>query len=266
MFETTEKVKITKEQIGSWKILIAIPCYDQQVSETTMMSLLDTAVFYAQAGIKFSVSTLTDSLISRARNTLVSKFMALGDYTHLMFIDADIGFKRDAIVKVLWHDKDIITGSYPIKEIDWTKVADLAKQDVQPNELLQQSVRFVVNPVTSGQKEIKVDKGALSVVDAGTGFMLIKREALEKLFTAYPHLKYTDDTGVLNAAEMDNTYALFNSFVSDGRFLSEDYGFCRYWQDIGGEIWTDPTIPLTHLGRIKFSGLMAQYMRTILAE
>jgi hypothetical protein len=231
-----------------------------------MMSILQACLYFKEIGLKYSVCTISDSLINRARNNLVAKFMALGDYTHLMFIDADIGFKRDAIIKLLWHDKDVITGSYPIKEVDWGKVSDLAKQDVPANELLPRSVRFVVNPVTSDQKEIKVDKGAISVLDAGTGFMLIKREAIEKMFAEYPHLKYVDDTGVLNPAEMDNTYALFNSFVSDGRFLSEDYGFCRYWQDMGGEIWTDPTIPLTHLGRMKFVGLMSQYMKTILAE
>lgn len=263
MFENTETVKITKEQLAEWQVLIAIPCYDQTVSEPFMMSLLDSLIFYSRAGLKFSVTTISDSLISRARNTLVAKFMAMEGYTHLMFIDADIGFSRDALIKLLWHNKPVMTASYPIKEIDWEKIAESAKEGVEPSKLLENSIRFVVNPIKTDQQEIKVDKGAVSVYDAGTGFMLIHRDVFTKLFAEHPELKFVDDTGTLNEKENQHAYALFNSFVENGRFLSEDYGFCRYWQGMGGEIWTDPTIGLTHLGRMKYSGTMVKQLNKL---
>jgi hypothetical protein len=106
-----------------------------------------------------------------------------------------------------------------------------------------------------------MDKGAISVHDAGTGFMMIKRQAFEKMFEAYPELKYNDDTGSLKGDELNYTYALFNSYVDEGgRFLSEDYGFARYWQKLGGDIWTDPSIELTHLGRLTYTGNMLEYL------
>lgn len=263
-FKEEQEIEISADQIKSWHPLIALPCYDQMVTEPFFMSMLKTAMAFKDIGLKFSVSTLSDSLISRARNQLVAKFMANPDYTHLMFIDVDLGFIPDDIIKMLWHDKEVMTGAYPIKDINWKKVAEYAKNGLDPAKLSEKATRFVVNPVKAGENTIKVDNGAISVYDAGTGFMLIKREAFDRLFSAYPELKYKDDTGLLQGDERENTYALFNSFVDDdGRFLSEDYGFCRYWQKIGGEIWTDPTIELTHLGRMRYNGKLIDYLMEI---
>lgn len=183
-----------------------------------------------------------------------------------MFIDADLGFSRDSLIKMLWHDKDVVTGSYPIKQLDWEQIGEAARKNVPAEKLLQSGVRFVVNPANVGQTEIEYDKGAVSVFDAGTGFMLIKRGVFEKLFKLHPELKFVDDTGTLSAEENDYAYALFNSFVDNGRFLSEDYGFCRYWQAAGGRIWTDPSISLTHVGRLKYQGSMVEHLNKIIQK
>jgi hypothetical protein len=262
MLSTEEQeIEITTDQIKEWHPLFALPCYDQQLTEPFFMSFLKTAIGFKEIGLKFSVSTLSDSLISRARNQLVAKFMANKEFTHLMFIDVDLSFSPDDILKMLWHDKEIMTGAYPIKDINWNKVSEAVKNGVEPDQLLDSSVRFVVNPVRFSDSKIKVDKGAISVFDAGTGFMMIKRSVFEKMFAQYPELKYSDDTGLLNKEERDFSYALFNSYVDeDERFLSEDYGFCRYWQKMEGQIWTDPSIELTHLGRLKYTGKLIDYL------
>jgi hypothetical protein len=187
--------------------------------------------------------------------------MANKEYTHLMFIDVDLSFNPDDILKMLWHDKEIMTGAYPIKDINWDKVSNAVKNGIESDKLLDSSIRFVVNPVRFADSKIRVDKGAISVHDAGTGFMLIKRSVFEKMFEEYPELQYTDDTGLLNEEERKYGYALFNSYVDeDQRFLSEDYGFCRYWQKMNGDIWTDPSIELTHLGRMKYTGKLIDFL------
>jgi hypothetical protein len=262
MLKAEEKeIEITSDQIKEWHPFFALPCYDMQMTEPFFMSFVKTAMGFKDIGLKFSVSTLSDSLISRARNQLVAKFMANPEFTHLIFIDVDLGFNPDDILKMLWHDKEIVTGAYPIKDINWDKVSRAANKGVKPENLLDHSTRFVVNPVRFSDDKITLDKGAISVHDAGTGFMLIKRSAFEKMFEHYPELKYSDDTGLLNEEERKHSYALFNSYVDeDERFLSEDYGFCRYWQKMGGEIWTDPTIELSHLGRMKYKGTLMQFL------
>jgi len=262
MLETTPvNIEISNEEIASWYPLIALPCYDRLLSEPTVMSLIKMCMGFRDINMKFGISTISDSLISRARNQLVAKFMANKAFTHIMFIDVDLSFNHEDILKMLWHDKEVMTGAYPIKEISWDKVVELVNGDCEKEKIAEKSTRFVVNPVTGGTGRVRVDNGAISIHDAGTGFMLIKREAFEKLFEAYPDLKYNDDTGSLKDDERNNSYALFNSYVdSDGRFLSEDYGFCRYWQKIDGEVWVDPSIELGHLGRFEYKGRMIDWL------
>lgn len=262
-FFKEQTIEISQEEINSWYPMIALPCYDQLISEPTLMSLIRTVMQFKEIGLKFSICTMSDSLISRARNQIAAKFLANKEFTHLMFIDCDLGFTGDDIIKLLWHNKDIMTAAYPIKNVDWNSVAENAKNGVSADKLMESSLRFVVNPVKDADNSrIQVDKGAINVYDAGTGFMLIKRDVFTKLIDSYPELKYADDTGGLSGEELDWTYAFFNSYVDSEkkRFLSEDYGFCRYWQEIGGTVWTDPSIEMLHLGRMRYKGTMLNWL------
>jgi hypothetical protein len=262
LFET-QTIEIDNEQLRSWNVLFAIPCYDQQISEPTMMSLIKTLMYFRDHNIRFAVATITDSLINRARNSMTAKFMAQEQLTHLMCIDADISWEPEDIIKMLWHDKEIMTGAYPIKSINWESVKENVEKGMSSDQLLGSSLRFVVNPIKDSENNsINVSNGALEIFDAGTGFMLIKREVFTKLIEAYPDLKYNDDTGSLNDEERKWTYAFFNSYIDThlNRFLSEDYGFCRYWQEIGGKVWVEPAIKMGHLGRMKYEGTMLSFL------
>ena len=263
-----QQIEITHEQIAEWYPMIAVPCYDQQVTEPFYMSSIKMAMGFKDLGLEFAISTITDSLITRARNNLIAKFMANKAFTHIMFIDADIGFDYEDIVKMLWHDKDIMTGSYPIKKVNWESVTNLVKSGVATEDLQAKSLRYVINPVRGRSGEVEVENGALKVYDAGTGFMLIKREVIEKMIDAYPELKFRDDTGSLTEEEKKWTYNFFDAYIDEetNRLLSEDYGFCRYWQKIGGDVWVDPSIDMTHLGRMKYEGRMIDYLETIVVS
>lgn len=259
----TKQIEITTDQIENWYPMIALPCYDRQVTEPFFMSMVKACMGFKEFGLKFGVSTITDSLISRARNQLVAKFMANKVFTHILFIDVDLAFNYEDIIKMLWHDKDIITGAYPIKDINWDKVTSYVNQGVPSSDLSKKSTRFVVNLVQDATNKVKIENGALAIHDAGTGFMMIKREVFERLFAEYPELKYNDDTGGLHGDERNYSYALFNSYVDHedhSRFLSEDYGFGRYWQKIGGEVWVDPSVELMHLGRFEYRGNLLEWL------
>jgi hypothetical protein len=262
LFET-QTIEIDNKKLQSWNVLFAIPCYDQQISEPTVMSLIKTLMYFRDHNIRFAVATITDSLINRARNSMTAKFMAQEQLTHLMCIDADIAWEPEDVIKMLWHDKEIMTGAYPIKSINWESVERNVKAGVPTDELLGNSLRFVVNAVKDKESQaLNVSNGAVEIFDAGTGFMLIKREVFTKLIEAYPNLKYSDDTGSLSDEERNWTYAFFNSYIDPhlNRFLSEDYGFCRYWQDIDGKVWVDPAIKMGHLGRMRYEGTMMSFL------
>jgi N utilization substance protein B len=110
--------------------------------------------------------------------------------------------------------------------------------------------------VNKEAKTIGVENGLIKLHDAGTGFMMISREAILKMIKAYPELKYNNDVNIANADLKDHFYALFDTMIDpiDRRYLSEDYTFCRRWQEIGGDVWLDPSISLNHYGHFCFQG------------
>ena len=170
-----------------------------------------------------------DSLVTRARNCLVARFMrdpALKSFNTFMFIDADIVFEPEHVMN-LWNlNVEVATACYPLKQDDAGTVA------------------------WKNGKRVAMDKldGPTQVDLAGTGFLMIKRSAFEKLQNAHPETRHMQD----NVGEV---YALFDLAVSDEPewqdriYLSEDYLFCKRWRAIGGEIILDPSIKLGHVGR-----------------
>jgi len=147
--------------------------------------------------------------------------------THLMFIDADIEWQASSVLKLASLDKDIVGGAYPKKSFP---------------------VDFAVN-VIPGQRVREVTK----VYDIGTGFLMIKREVIQKMFDNYPHLKYKNTIG-LDPKYDDLCYALFDTMLINGHYLSEDYGFCHLWRQLGGSIYLDKSIILGHYGAYLFKG------------
>ena len=104
-------------------IVVATPCFGGQVTSSYLMSMLRLTQWAGPEGIKLDATVLGgDSLISRARSTLVSHFLAVPEATHLLFIDADIGFEVESVRRMLAFDQDFVAGLYPLKMIDWAKV------------------------------------------------------------------------------------------------------------------------------------------------
>jgi hypothetical protein len=204
-----------------------------------------------------------ESLVTRARNVLVAYFLA-SDYTHLMFVDADIEFQTEDILKLYAHKKDVVVGAYPKKGVAWDKIrANLTDPANKSKELSDRDMAsfgsdYAINFkfVDKETKTIGVENGLIKLHDAGTGFMMISREAILKMIKAYPELKYNNDVNIANADLKDHFYALFDTMIDpiDRRYLSEDYTFCRRWQEIGGDVWLDPSISLNHYGHFCFQG------------
>jgi hypothetical protein len=104
--------------------------------------------------------------------------------------------------------------------------------------------------------------GAVEVLDASTGFFLVKKEVVEKMTKQYPELHYRNDSSI-DPKFNPHCYALWDTMIDpkDRRYLSEDYTFCRRWQDMGGEIWVDPNTKLSHVGSYTFEGNLNNLLR-----
>jgi hypothetical protein len=100
--------------------------------------------------------------------------------------------------------------------------------------------------------------GFMKIRYAGTGFLMIRRDALLRMCAQYPRLRYRRDHSLDAATPSDNRFALFECTIGeDGTYLSEDFAFCKRWTDMGGEIWADLDSKLNHVGPMTFNGDLA---------
>ena len=110
---------MTQTQILA-NVMVATPSYGGVVATSYVHGLLDLHHVASQHG--FSVSSnfnSFDSLITRARNTMVAEFLADEQYTHIMWIDGDIGFKGADVVRLLQANRPMVAGLYPLKTDGW---------------------------------------------------------------------------------------------------------------------------------------------------
>jgi hypothetical protein len=176
------------------------------------------------------------------------------DSTHLMFIDSDIGFNPEDLVRMISHNKPIVCGSYPKKGVHYDALVGANIRT--PEEAERIATRQVINFMPADQEkfnkagpvELSTEDGLIELKDAGTGFMLIKREVIEKIIDANPQIAYQDDESG------ETWHAVFDCEISEGRYLSEDYTFCRRWQRLDGKVWLDPKVVLNHQGTHTFRG------------
>jgi hypothetical protein len=203
----------------------------------------------AEAGLRLDFHLRRgDSLVTRCRNDCVAYFLANPQFTHLFFIDADIGFSPEAAFRLLLSDRDVTAGVYPLKRQDWHTQG--VPQGTTRARFEALYARYTVNTGKPGEEgvELVIDSdGFMQVREAPTGFMCIKRGVFDRLIAAYPELRYVPDWPKGTYPEGGVHYRFFDVKVDpeSRRYLSEDYGFCRLWEKIGGETYVDaiPTSP-----------------------
>lgn len=234
------------------QIVIATPAFGGNVTAEYTNSIMNLALDLYQNRYDFSFLIIKDALITRARDNLVHSFLLESGNTHLLFIDSDISFDSKDVIRMLKEDKDIVVGAYPRKYIDWKSIHSAVQQGVDASELKYFASQYCLNMENSGVEtsrfEFGKDKPLIEIKDAGTGFMLIKRNVFEKLKSTT--FKYNNNTEHL----YQETYAFFDTEY-DSKFnhlLSEDYAFCKKWRDIGGKIYLAPYVELQHIGPHKF--------------
>jgi len=224
-----QNIQVNLDYLRTTRVHMCMPCYGGQLTEQTFMSYIKWANMARQLGIEWTVETMTnESLISRARNTLTAKFLATKESTHLMFIDADIGWEPWHLLVMLDAQKDVIGGLYPMKSMP---------------------IKWCVNGIPGVAED--PNSNLIEVSKTGTGFLLIKREVFEKL-DAHPATKpFANDIG-LDPALNQYMKTYFDTAVREGRYYSEDWTFCENWRDLGGQVWVDKRVLLRHTGTYTF--------------
>jgi hypothetical protein len=251
-------------------LLIGTPMYGGMCHKGFVESLLLLQQLCFNLKIRITTKFISnESLITRGRNLINCIFLSDPAFTHLLFIDGDISYNPQSIIRMIEADLDIVCGAYPKKSIQWDKICELLqyKDIINKDNIDFMSADYVVNFKQNENKQIYIKNGFAEVLYGGTGFMLIKKDVMISLKNSFPHLKYTNDVGGYLVKEdmKDYFYTLFDCAIcpKTNRYLSEDYLFCQRAIDHGFKIWMDLNCNLIHTGTHNFFGSFGQFLQNM---
>jgi hypothetical protein len=198
------------------KVFVAIPVYDGKLQVQTVKALLEEQQIAALSGDELHFSFLPScSVPAMGRNQLVSDFLASG-CDKLFFLDADLTWELGHLLKVARKPEDLVGGCYRFKTED----------EAYPIGWLPQAGLWAD------------ENGLLEVETMPNGFLAISRRVFLDLQAAHPDRWYEHHGR--------RSFCYFQMIFKDGHLHSEDTGFCKDWRAIGGKVFVDPEVSLTH--------------------
>lgn len=224
-------------RLGPLKIFIAIPTYSGKLDGGLTHSLIESLALLEKEEIGYEFFTLSYNChVDDARNAIVSRFLQ-SECDALVFIDADVSWKPESLVRLAKHDRDIVAGVYPKR----------CKHDLEFPVTVEPGVDLYAD-----------EDGLVSVTGAPTGFMKIKRHVLEKMVLKNKHRQYKNR---ISKPDDPVETIIFERTYENGNRYGGDIAFCRNWQKMGGKVFVDPEMKLTHTGEIHFSGTLGDFWR-----
>jgi len=266
----TPKPTINWEEIRKRKLFLASPLYGNLMHFGFYQSVLTLALSCQRSGISLGIKHIgCDSLVPRARNTLVAHFLE-SDCTDLLFIDADIKFETEDIFTLLALEEPIVGGVYPRKQLDWGRISKAAKAGVPAEQLPYYGFIGVMNWQAEG--DYSLDE-LIEVRHLGTGCLRIRRHVIEDMILQLGDAITFDYSSEQEAFKGKVGYDLFPTgpdirypLGSGGRqYMSEDWAFCELARSCGFKLFAAPWIQLTHSGNMDYMGSL-QVMDAALEE
>ena len=239
-------------------LFVSTPCYGGVCLQAYAESMLRLQRTCAANGIQMMLDTTeNESLVHRARNLAVARFYQKTEATHFLFVDADVHFDPDSVIRLIKSGHEISCACYPKKCVMWDQAEHYVKSGETGKDLARVASSLVLN-FKGGNTPIK--DGFAEVLDGPTGFLLIKRDVFTKMHARYPELLCVNDH---QNKDLDEYFAVFDCMIDpvSRRYLSEDYAFCRRWQQMGGQIYADVMTTLGHVGNIRFYGKLEERLK-----
>ncbi len=210
-------------------IFIGTPAYNSMVHTDYLHSIMG---FYEKK-IPFTMMTIgNESLITRGRNTILSYFYNTTNYSHLLFLDADVRLQADDLIRMISHNKDVIGAPVPLKGFD-----------SEGNRVFNVGQNLGVEGMLS-----KTDK-------IGTAVFMLSRRAVEALVNDAKennNVYYSNPYTRGNKTDM-LMYDVFKTGVKDMVYDSEDYYACRSLIELGFDIFIDTNAVVQHNGMFSFT-------------
>ena len=212
------------------RVIVALPCYTHAVHSSCLLSLIRLDRLLRQNGIEMDIITDNGSVyVEHSRNRLATYFLNSSTADALLFVDDDVEFNEEAVLKMLRSGVDVVGGLYPYKAYFWK----------DPGNKTMRTLQYVVK----AEAPIPADPSSSELVEVegvGTGLLLITRAALERL---KPTTRVYKDSRT--RADM---YEFFELSIDDDVMWGEDFKFCKKWRAIGGRVYVASWAMCAHWG------------------
>ena len=239
-------------------IFVATPAYGGMCFMPYVQGLLELQHACAEAGIGFEYFHVSGTaLLHEQRNVAVERFLRTSDLSHMMFIDADVGFRGDDVIRMFEQQHEVTLGLYPAKQVNWAAVVNAARSDhtAPIDQITLSAADYRTTAYADEGVRIKYDQ-VVEISGGGAGLMMIARTVFQKMETAYPNTKveFPDNYRAL-VPDAKSLHEHFE-FLRDpaGRSLSEDLSFCKKWRMCGGRIYACTWFKTVHAGVYFFQG------------
>lgn len=217
-------------------VFVALPAYGQQVCSTTTSALISLTRALDAHGINGGFGTLSYPDIVEIRNIFLTIWMDSVKSSHMLFIDADMGFAPELILDMIALDKPLVGALCPKKKLP-IEFAGRAKKG-----------------------DVKIVNGFMEVNGVGGAIMLIKREVVTAMLQKWPELsdevtiKNHAARSILDGHKITRLIKAFNKLSIDGEEFSEDLSFCHRWNMCGGDVWANIVHEVSHVGLYEYRG------------
>jgi hypothetical protein len=224
----------------------------------------EVSIHYFKASLEFQkecyvrkipvmFQVMKSSLVTQGRQLCVAAFLS-SKCTHLLFVDSDISYSYKMFEKMINYDKDISMVPYPIKSMDFEKIKKKieAGSTLDPMLLGNQYTMSITEP-----SNIKMENGFIEVERGPAGFMLIKREAIEKLIKEYPEFTIKQHTLIDGKlVERENMYNFFDTYwdPNEKTYTGEDFYFCKLAKHAGIKMYALVDEYISHYGEFGYTG------------
>jgi hypothetical protein len=239
-------------------LAVFIPTYDSNVYYGLAKALLGLSADARDRKIHVEIYFFSgDSVIQRVRNACAAKFLHLR-MTHMLFVDSDMEFQPKTVWRMLKADEPVVCATYPKKGWRNEKPRGFVPRDLDHMHEALANFAVELDPeVMEGGQKPQIRNGFAKVQSAATGFLLIRRDALDRMIATMPELRYKPDNKYPAPEVAANWYGFFDPMVNPetGAFMAEDTSFSWRWRaKCGGEIWCDLEAQLEHHGSTVFRG------------
>jgi len=240
------------------KIMIASPAYGDVFYTPYVSSMFKLTRLLQKNGWSFAFNCIAYSEISESRNFLLTHWFDKTDASHILFVDADMGFPPELIADMIALEKPIVGAVYPKRTLDMKRVAELIGAGEEPARAMSKAQDFVLRPLRAARAK-PPRPGFIEVEACGAGILLIQRACIETMVKTLPEISDVKaKTASPLAKNLDRLIRAFDAIYVDGLRLSEDFSFCHRWRHgCKGEVWANIAHEIVHTGLQQFRGSYA---------